>query len=138
MTQIAKVIKIFEDKTALVEVERQTACGHNCSSCGANCSQMFKNVTVKAQNTADAKLGERVELYSPTRKVLGAAALVYLVPILLFIAAVIVTSMLKLSDGYSALISVALFILGIIAAVVYNKKITRKKTISYEIVKILE
>ena len=139
MTQIATVIKVLDDETALVSVERRTACGHDCSSCGANCSQAFNNnVVVQVKNTAGADAGDKVELYSPTRKVLGAAVLVYLVPVLLFIAAVFVTTALKLGDGYSALISVGLFLAGVAIAVIYNKRIAGKKTISYEIVKILE
>lgn len=122
-----------------ISVERRTSCGHDCTSCGANCSQAFNNnVVVQVKNTAGADAGNKVELYSPTRKVLGAAVLVYLVPVLLFIAAVFVTTALKLGDGYSALISVGLFLAGVAIAVIYNKRIAGKKTISYEIVKILE
>lgn len=70
---------------AEVTVARQTACGHDCEHC-AGCGAQAGAVTVLAATELTVSPGDQVELYSSSRKVLPIAALVYLVPVVLFLA----------------------------------------------------
>ena len=84
MTQDAVVTKLIDKRTAEVEVERGTACGGNCGSCEA-C--VFQNkIRTTARNRISALPGQKVVIETKTSDILGAAALLYLVPfVLLFI-----------------------------------------------------
>ena len=83
MTQDAVVTKILPDGMAEVAVTRTTACGGNCSSCEA-C--MFQSeLKAIARNAIGARPGQRVVIESKTSRVFGAAVLVYVMPLLLFL-----------------------------------------------------
>ena len=85
MTQIATVTAVPEKGIALVTVARQTACGHDCEKC-AGCGAQTGALTVRAQCPMEVSPGDRVELYSG-KQVLAVAALVYLLPVALFLLA---------------------------------------------------
>ena len=138
MTQQATVIKLLDGGMAQVQVTRRSACGDNCAHCPSKCGEALGKVLVDAENAAGAAAGDRVELYSSTKKVLSIAALVYLVPVLLFLAAVLLTTWAGLKNGLCALISVLAFLLGIVFAVIYQKKAASARQLSYKIVKILK
>jgi positive regulator of sigma E activity len=80
MTQIAHVVKIYGPGLCEVRVRRTAACGDSCASCADLCET--PDIDVLAVNTAGANLGDRV-LIQGSRTV-ALAALVYLVPIVLF------------------------------------------------------
>lgn len=67
--------------TATVKLKRSSACGDNCGSC-SGCNN-FR--TVNAQNTANAKVGDLVEISMPSKTVLSAAVLVYVLPIVILV-----------------------------------------------------
>lgn len=87
MKQTATVIRITPKGCAQVRVRRASACAgaHNCGSCD-HCSMMENapEIVVEAENSCGAQVGDTVVVESSTRKVLGAAALLYLLPVLLF------------------------------------------------------
>ena len=85
MTQNAVVTKLISRHVAEVEVERGTACGGTCESCEACVFQ--SRIRAEALNKVSALPGQKVVIESKTSDVLGAAALLYLVPfVLLFLA----------------------------------------------------
>ena len=84
MTQNAVVTKLISRHVAEVEVERGTACGGTCESCEACVFQ--SRIRAEALNKVSALPGQKVVIESKTSDVLGAAALLYLVPfVLLFL-----------------------------------------------------
>ena len=85
MTQTATVRKLIGDK-AEIEVQRMSACAHNCAECGGGCSELTRTgpVVALAQNPLGARTGDRVLVKSSSKQVLGFAAVVYLLPIGLF------------------------------------------------------
>lgn len=83
MTQPATVEQLLEGNRARVAVVRQSACGHACETC-AGCGAAKQVVHATAYNRIGAAPGDRVLVCSDGGKVLGAAALVYLLPILTF------------------------------------------------------
>ena len=122
MTQIATVTNLGADGLVEVTVARQTACGHDCENC-AGCGAQAGAVAVEE--------GDRVEIYS-SRKVLAVAALVYLVPVILFLAGY------ALTPGFSEVLRYICggvgFTLGLVMAVAYDRAMRREKTITYHII----
>ena len=83
MEQIVRVHRICENGQAEVLHIRQSACSgdcHKCSGCGAAKQTMI----VRAENPIGAPEGALVRLESDTRGILKAAAVVYLLPVVLF------------------------------------------------------
>ena len=76
-------IKKLHGRIADVEIQRSTACGDNCASCGL-CNG--RTAIVKAANAAGAAEGDTVMIDMADKKVLGAAFLVYIVPLVLLVA----------------------------------------------------
>ena len=79
------VVRKEQDGFCEVIVHRKTACGDNCASCSGACKMNFQSVTAK--NTVGAKAGDSVLIEMDSKKVLFSAFLVYILPILVFLAA---------------------------------------------------
>ena len=75
---------------AEVRTVRMSACGGNCQSCGG-CSDMR---TVYAENSVNAQIGDRVEIEMPSKTVLAAALIVYVIPIAVLIAGYLIGNVL--------------------------------------------
>lgn len=87
MTQTAQVKQTFPNGTAVVAVVRQGACAHNCSECGGCMTAQQPTVTALAQNTVGAREGELVVVETENANLMGVIAFVYLVPMVLLVAA---------------------------------------------------
>ena len=97
MTQDAVVTKVLPNGMAEVVVSRGTACGSNCGNCE---SCVFQNeIKTFAKNTVHARPGEKVVIESLSSRIFGAAFIVYIVPMLVFIIGyVIAASCAKRND----------------------------------------
>ncbi len=131
MKQTATV-KEVAGETAILLVKRQTMCDgcHKESGCGG-CSQIIE---VRVKNTLNAAVGDTVTIETPGATVIGVAALVFLLPLLLAFAAYGVATLLTDSTLYktlAALITPALAY-AVIAVVVRKSK----KTLTVEMVDI--
>ena len=135
MIQTAKVTRIIDSSRAEVAVKRQSACGHDCSECGGGCSEMMVSPTVAvvAENLVHAMPGDTVAVESSTKKVLGAAALVYLVPFALFFAGYFLCSVLTQSEGISVLGGLVGFALGMALAVLADRRVRKRQSITFRI-----
>lgn len=103
MTQNGVVTGLLDQGRALVSVERSTACGGNCGGCEA--CVFDSKLLVEAENAICARPGERVVLESETKRVLGAALLVYMLPVALFFIGYAVGAALALTQGLCVLTS---------------------------------
>ncbi len=87
MKQTAQVIRIVAPGYVEVRVRRTSACAsaHNCGSCD-HCSFMENapEITVVAEDAHGAGVGDTVTVETASSRVLGAAALLYIVPLVLF------------------------------------------------------
>lgn len=135
MTQQGTIKKILPGGMAEIEVVRRSACGHDCAKCGGCGGLETQTLYVTARNRAQAQVGERVLIEGETRKVLGLAVLVYMLPIALFFLSYALGAVLGLSEGLSSLCGCAGFSAGILAAVLYSRKMRKKNEAPYEIVK---
>lgn len=120
MTQKALVLSVFPDGTARVQIERMSACGHDCSTC-EGCGLMAAPIEVVAQNPIGSTVGDTVLIESGTKRVLKLAALTYLLPILLLFIFYAFSRMLFLNETICSVLSVAGFLIGLFGAVFANR-----------------
>ncbi|MGI5935258.1 MAG: SoxR reducing system RseC family protein [Oscillospiraceae bacterium] len=134
MTQSAIVTRIISSDKAEVAVERVTACGSNCASCGG-CSYK-KQITAIAINRVSAKVGDRVTVSTRSSRIISAAALVYIFPLLMFFTGYALSGALNMSEKASVAISLGALFLGVLIVVLYQRFFGSKKSISFEIISI--
>ena len=128
MKQNGTVTKLLDRGRALVAVERTTACGGHCGGCEA--CVFDSRLLIEAENTICARPGEQVVLESETKRVLGAAALVYLLPVALFFAGYAAGALLSLTQGQCVATSLLGVALGGALAVFLGR---RRKEIAFRI-----
>lgn len=135
MTNEGVVTKLLPNSMAEVAVARSTACGGNCGSCEA-CA--FQN-TLKtvATNRPGAVPGQRVVVETSSSVIFGAALLVYIMPLLFFIAGYAAASFLGASEGICVLVSFLALALSAVLLVV-SQRGKKKKDIKFDIIEICE
>ena len=135
MTQIATVERILDSGHVEISVPRKSACGHDCEEC-AGCGVTGAAVHAKALNPIGALPGQKVVVESSTKKMLRIVALVYLIPVALFflgyLAAMAVTA--GVAVQYTA--AAAGFILGILGAISYDRRLRARGGLSFTIVRL--
>ncbi len=135
MTNEGIVTKLLPNGMAEVAVERQTACGGSCSSCEG--CMYEREMRTAAKNLVNAKPGQRVVIESRTSLVFNAALLVYVMPLVLFIAAYAAAAALGAAEGVCILVSfVSLLVSGFILIMTQRKK--KNKSIDFNIIEICE
>ena len=133
MEQNARVRKILADSTAQVVVIRQSACSGDCHKC-SGCGAAQETVMFVAQNPVDAKAGDLVRVESETAPVLKAAAVLYLLPLVLFIAGYIAGVVLWQTGIWLAL---GAFAVSIAAVIGYDRLVLNRKKTEYTITGII-
>ena len=104
------IVEKVEAGWAWVKTKRSSAC----SSCGSrhHClTQGSDQMVVKAQNTAQAKKGDEVELYLSTKIKLKGTAIVYLVPVFGIFAGAFTANPLSAAIGINPSLGMAVFTL---------------------------
>lgn len=138
MTQVATVKKILENGMVEVAVKRQSACAHDCSEC-CGCDQVIKSAdaVVTAENRVNAQKGDLVIVESDNTTILTAAAIVYLVPFVLFFLFYGIAAWL--SSGGEAIPVVTGFIgfgIGILISIAWDRREKRKNNLRFWITEI--
>jgi sigma-E factor negative regulatory protein RseC len=75
--QIGEIIQ-KKDKTAVVQIERHSAC----AKCGACHSGRGEGVVIEAENPINAGVGDRVKIEMAARNMMSAVLIVYIIPLL--------------------------------------------------------
>ncbi len=135
MTQIATVERILDDRYAVISVLRNTACGHDCEEC-AGCGVNGTAVQAKAVNAIGARPGQKVVVESSTQKMLRIIALVYLIPVALFLAGYLAAALLTASVGIHYLTAAVGFAAGVLVAISYDRKLKARGGLSFTIVRL--
>ena len=132
MTQDAVVTKLLPHNMAEVVVTRTTACGGNCGNCESCIFQ--SELKTAAKNQVGAVPGQRVLIESRSSQIFGAALLVYVMPLALFLLGYALAYLRGWSEGGCIAVSFAGLLLG--AALVVLRERTRKKSdqITFDIV----
>ena len=134
MTQIATVEKILPGGMAEISVPRKSACGHDCEEC-AGCGVSGASVRAQARNTVGAEVGQRVVVESSTKRLLGVMILVYLLPIVCFFVGYFATGALS-SEGLRYVIAIAAFLVGILPAVICDRRMKQTGALTFTIVRL--
>ena len=118
---------------ARVSYRRPTACHGDCSKCAGGCGSMAakEEIIVSAENLIGAKTGDSVYIEGETKKVAWAIVLVYVIPVVLFMAGYF----LGQQWGCGNLIGVLGFFLGLALAVLESRRQKKRgQEIRYQIV----
>jgi sigma-E factor negative regulatory protein RseC len=132
LTSQGTVKKILPDGRAVVEVTRQSACGHDCSECSSLCGA-GGTISSVAENPLGARVGENVTIETPSKKIISAAALVYIVPLALLILGYAAAALLGADEGKALIGSLIGFAVGTAVVVAVNRFARRNKGVEVTI-----
>lgn len=124
MEQIVRVKETYSDGTALVVHIRQSACSGDCHKC-SGCGAAQETVEFHAQNLIGAERGALVTVSTASGPVLAAAAVLYMMPLALFLLGYGAAAALNLPGAAGGGLG---FLLGILLAVSYDRRRGKKKT----------
>ena len=133
MTQIATVEEILSGGYAMISVPRKSACGHDCEEC-AGCGMTGAAIKAKAKNKIGAQPGQKVIVESSTKKLLGVVALVYLLPVVLFLMGYFLSEGLVENVRYAIAIGAAA--VSMIPIVLYDRHAKRTNALTFTILRL--
>lgn len=128
MQQLVKVLNCDGDGQAKVVYVRQSACSGDCHKC-SGCGAVQQSMIFTARNPIGARAGDLVIVESATAPVLKAAAVLYLLPLVLFIAGYLFGMQWQLGGLTGALA----FALSIGLVIAYDRLVMKKKNTVYTI-----
>ena len=135
MRHQAKVVSLINEDLALVSVTRDSACGHDCGSC-QGCGLSSETISARAINKIGAIPGDTVTLETDTTAVIGIAAVVYLLPIILFFSAYIICKLFIFTETAAIICGALGFIAGVLVALLTNKRVTSQKNDIFVIISV--
>ena len=133
MTQIATIEKDLGGGYAEISVPRKSACGHDCEEC-AGCGMTGAAIKARARNHIGAQPGDKVVVESSTRKIFGVVALVYVLPVVLFLLGYFLSE--GLAEGARYAVAIAAFAVSFIPCVLYDRHARKKELLTYQILRI--
>ena len=129
MEQLVRVREIYGDGTAAVLHVRESACSGDCHKC-SGCGAAKEAVVFTADNPIGAKPGDLVRVESSTAPVLKAAAVLYVLPLVLFFLGYYLGT---LPGNFGALGGGLGFVLGVGAVVGYDRLVVKNANLRYTI-----
>jgi len=129
MQQHLKLLTCYEDGTAKGVLVRQSACSGDCHKC-SGCGAVQQTMLLEVRNPIGARPGDLVVIESASAPVLRGAAILYLLPLALFIAGYLIGMQWQLGG----LTGLAGFALGIGVAIIYDRCVVKKENTVYTIV----
>lgn len=132
MKTLALVVSRTAD-IAVVEVERQSACeGCHKAADGESCTVCTlmggtRKFTARAYNAAGAEVGDRVAVESRTGRVLGYAALVFLLPVVLALLCWGVATLFTQKESLHLVFALLGFFASFAGLFCYSKALQRKR-----------
>lgn len=129
MQQLVRVRQVHENGTATVIHVRESACSGDCHKC-SGCGAAKEAILLEAKNPIGARPGDLVTVESATGPVLKAAVVMYMLPMVLFFAGYAIGAALL---GQGALFGCLFFVASIGLAVLYDRKVLKKKETEYTI-----
>ena len=129
MEQLVRVQKRNDDGTAQVVHIRQSACSGDCHKC-SGCGAAQETLILTAQNPIGAQPGDLVVVSASSGPVLAAAAVLYILPLVLFFAGYALGAALWQRGG---LVGGLAALLGVGFAVIYDRYLAKHKKTVYTI-----
>ena len=134
MEQQVRVRETYADGTALVVHTRQSACSGDCHKC-AGCGAARETLVLKALNPIGALPGALVKIRSDSAPVLKAAAVLYVLPLLLFFLGYGLGAATGMGGGLPGGLG---FALGILLVILYDRRLQKKDKTVYTITELVE
>ena len=129
MEQLVRVREVYANGTAQVVCVRESACSGDCHKC-SGCGAAKETILLTADNPIGAGVGDLVNLRSETGPVLKAAAVLYMMPLVLFFAGYAAGAALGLSGALFGGLS---FVLSIALIVAYDRRMAKQDKTIYTI-----
>ena len=129
MEQLVRIRQVYDNGTAQVICIRESACSGDCHKC-SGCGAARETILLTADNPIGAKPGDLVNLRSETGPVLKAAAVLYVLPLVLFFAGYALGAGLNRSG---ALWGCLAFALSIVFIIIYDRRMAKKDNTIYTI-----
>lgn len=129
MEQLVRVRQLHGDGRADVIHVRESACSGDCHKC-SGCGAAKEAVIFTADNPIGASPGDLVKVESSTAPVLKAAAVLYILPLILFFLGYYLGT---LPGNFGALGGGLGFVLGVGIVVVYDRLVVKKANLHYTI-----
>ena len=129
MEQLVRIKETYPDGTALVVHTRLSACSGDCHKC-SGCGAAKETLLLKAENPIGAVAGDLVSLHSESAPVLKAAAVLYVLPLILFFLGY---GLGATQWNHGGLVGSLGFCLGIALVVAYDRLVVRRQQTSYTI-----
>ena len=132
MTQDAVVIKAFDNGLAEVLVARGTSCGEHCGSCGV--CKYVGEIHTYAKNKIHAAPGDKVVIESKTSEVLGAAFMIYIIPMIAMLLGYMAMAAMGFGENVSVPVAFGAFFVCVGIVTLYQRARAKKKEIELVIV----
>ena len=129
MEQVVRVKESYPDGTAQVVIVRESACSGDCHKC-SGCGAAKETLLITAQNPIRAERGSLVTVRSESGPVLKAAAVLYVMPMVLFFLGYALGAAIGISGG---LVGGLGFILGVALVIIYDRRFAKKVKTVYTI-----
>jgi len=127
--QLVRVTRVNPDGTAQVIHVRQSACSGDCHKC-SGCGAVQQKLLLDVQNPIGAQPGAMVTIRAESGPVLTAAAVLYMLPLLLFFLGYLAGQLLW---EQGAIAGCGAFTVGIVLAVIYDRCVIKKQKTVYTI-----
>lgn len=122
MEQTVLVKRVLEDGSAEVLRVRESACSGDCHKC-SGCGSSQQNMVIHVENPIGARVGDWVVIEAKSGAVLKAAVMLYIVPLVLFIAGYLLGEHLWQSG---ILFALAGLLIGLILVKLLDRHMTKK------------
>lgn len=122
MEQIVRIDRLLPGGMAEATLVRQSACSGDCHQC-SGCGAAQQTMTLQAHNPVGAKPGDVVKVESESSPILKAAAVLYILPLILFLAGYLLGENLW---GRGILVSLGAFALGMVPVRLIDRYLRKK------------
>ena len=122
MEQTVLVKRVLEDGSAEVLRVRESACSGDCHKC-SGCGSSQQTMVICAENPIGAKVGDWVVIEAKSGAVLKAAVMLYIMPLVLFIAGYLLGEHLWQSG---ILFALAGLLIGLVLVKLLDRHMTKK------------
>ena len=129
MEQSVRIKETFADGTALVVHTRLSACSGDCHKC-SGCGAAKETLLLRADNPIGAMQGDLVNIHSDSGPVLKAAAMLYVLPLVLFFLGYALGA---IRWNHGGLVGSLAFCLGIALVVLYDRRVVKQHKTGYTI-----
>ena len=122
---VTGTVKKTDKNIAETEITRSSACGDSCATCGL-CPG--RSMVVKADNSIGAAEGASVLLSMSDKKVLGAAFLVYVIPVIMLIIGYAIGKAAFKTEPGAIAVGFALMALSFAAIIIIDRRVRQHYT----------